>query len=167
MPLTKCAECNGRVSTSARFCPHCGAPIDKAVTFLLEPNARGRLWSIIILFFFIAALFVSFSFLNPSSRSQESQAAEMAAYFLRNYFQERLGVKDRFLWEVNPEKATVTKAENGNWIVRGAYTVPPKHNVPASYMINLRGPNSSDKWTLVYMEITGSPVYSQSRWTGQ
>ena len=36
MPLTRCRECEGQVSTQAEACPHCGAP--------LKPKRRGCLY---------------------------------------------------------------------------------------------------------------------------
>jgi predicted amidophosphoribosyltransferase len=41
MALTECHECGSRISTNAKTCPRCGAPMKEGIGHVLMPRRRG------------------------------------------------------------------------------------------------------------------------------
>lgn len=65
MALTNCKECNAEISTLAKACPKCGAPVPQ------EPKTR---WWLVVLMIAVGG-FIAFAMLLPDDGSGRDRSA--------------------------------------------------------------------------------------------
>jgi len=74
MALVDCSECNKKISSEAKNCPHCGAPVDlEKIKEKQKSGAKG------CFIFFIALLFIVF-FINMCNNSESKTTPNENTY---------------------------------------------------------------------------------------
>jgi len=103
MSLVNCHECDREISTQAKVCPHCGAPLKK--TNRLE----WYYWApIVIILIFIGLVFLGWLLPKPSNLEQINTASEPENQEVIVYSSE----KDKLQTPSEPEQKTTEDIKN-------------------------------------------------------
>ena len=66
MALMECRECRGEVSSMAKACPHCGAPVSSSVQVIEKTSKHWKSMRLVSVAMFFAGVAACLSFQNTS-----------------------------------------------------------------------------------------------------